>query len=330
MTNFESWFDKNKPTIFMVGGIVSMVAGTVMSCWATIKAEKIINETNAKVADLREQQKHAETQEELISLRKHERKIILKAICKVSGYYSIGAGLTGLGIAGICYAHTEQNNRIAVGASAYAALSALVARYQELLKEKGLEVEDENMRLGVTEEREHERKSIDPATGEITTVKETIKIANPDFMGSPYAFYFDPESSWAFVETKGLAPDLALEMSMRILKAKEAYLNDMLRAKNCGKRRVPLFLSDVWNTLEMKEDGIPRYDENGNIYEYDNDVLRACGWVYDPDNPDISNAIDLRIRTVYVQDENGGLKRKIIMDPNVDGNVLGYEYVKRS
>ena len=61
---------------------------------------------------------------------------------------------------------------------------------------------------------------------------------------------------------------------------------------------------------------------------YDTDLPRVCGWVYDPDNPSVSNYIDLRIKSVYVLDENGGLKRTVILDPNVDGNVWGYEYVK--
>lgn len=325
---FGDWFNKNRPTIFMVGGIASMIGGTVASCWGTIKANKVINDTNIQVLALRTQRNQTEDAEKKELLKKEERKIIAKATAKVAGYYSIGVGLSGLGIAGICISHAQMQARLAMGASAYAALSTLVSRYQDLLAEKGLTADEEKMRLGVKEEREIEAKKVDISTGEITTVKEKIQILDPNLQGSPYAFYFDATTSDDFVDVKDLDPDLAIDMSIRILQAKQAYLNDMLKAKNCGRTKIPIFMSDVLDELGMKHDGIPRYDEYGNIVSYDTDLPRVCGWVYDPDNPNVSNYIDLRIKSVYVLDENGGLKRTVILDPNVDGNVLGYEYVK--
>lgn len=325
---FGDWFNKNRPTIFMVGGIASMIGGTVASCWGTIKANKVINDTNIQVLALRTQRNQTEDAEKKELLKKEERKVIAKATAKVAGYYSIGVGLSGLGIAGICISHAQMQARLAMGASAYAALSTLVSRYQDILAEKGLTAEEEKMRLGVKEEREIEAKKVDISTGEITTVKEKIQILDPNLQGSPYAFYFDSTTSDDFVDVKDLDPDLAIDMSIRILQAKQAYLNDMLKAKNCGRAKVPIFMSDVLDALGMKHDGIPRYDEYGNITSYDTDLPRVCGWVYDPDNPSVSNYIDLRIKSVYVLDEHGGLKRTVILDPNVDGNVLGYEYVK--
>lgn len=325
---FGDWFNKNRPTIFMVGGLTAMVGGTVASCWGTIKAQKVINETNMHVRSLRDTQSKTKDANELTALKKEEKLMIAKSVAKVAGYFALGVGLTGLGITGICISHAQMQARLAMGASAYAALSTLVSRYQDILKEKGLEAEEEKMRLGIKEEREEEVKKIDISTGEITTVKETIQVTDPNLMGSPYAFYFDADTSYDFVDVKDLSPDLMIDMSIRILQAKQSYLNDLLKAKNCGKEKVPLFISDVLEHLGMKHDGIPRYDEYGNVVSYDTDLPRVCGWVWDPDNPNVSNYVDLRIKSVYVLDEHGGLKRTIVLDPNVDGNVLGYEYVK--
>ena len=116
---------------------------------------------------------------------------------------------------------------------------------------------------------------------------------------------------------------------MRIAGFKQEYLNDLLKARNYGKSKQPVWFSEILSSLGMKHPGIPRYDKNGNIDHYDIDITQACGNVYDPENPNVSSRIDLRARGVYIQQEDGSLKKTIVMDPNVDGCVIGFKYFRK-
>ena len=327
--NVSNWFSANKPTLLTIGGIGCMLAGTVASCWATVKVNRIISETNSKVRELKVRIEEAKTEEEKRALKKEGQRLIRSATGRCALYYAPGVGLTGLGITGICFAGAEYKSRLAKSAAAFSAVNALLSQYQTALIEKNGQDADDKIRLGVIEKKKLTHEVMDPDTGELKKVKEEITVIDPNLMGSPYAFYFDETTSYDFVEKNGLSRDLAIDIAKQILKAKEVHFNDLLKANSADKKcRQPVFMSDILRDLAMKKEGIPRYDKNGNVEKYDIDLPRVCGWVYDPDNPNVSNYIDLRIREVYVAGEDGHLKKTLVLDPNVDGNVLGYEYVR--
>lgn len=325
-SNTANWLRTNKPALLTGTGLVLMVGGTVASCFATIKVKAIYDEANLELKAVNNTLKNPSTNDEAKARYKRAaRNIILKAIGKIAAYYSLGAGLTGAGIACICGGSKEYKSRLGSAAAYTASLSALLAKYKdELVKlDKGA---DEKIRIGAIEKQKKEITSTDITTGELVTKEEEITIVDPNFMGSPYAFYFDATTSDDFVDNKDLPEDVKVEISLKILDAKQSHFNDLLKAKNAAsKHKEPIWYCDVLKDIGMKHDGVPRYDKNGNIISYDTDVAQVTGWVYEPDNPNVSSFIDLRARRVFIE-RDGTLVPTIVCDPNVDGSIIGYKY----
>ena len=104
---------------------------------------------------------------------------------------------------------------------------------------------------------------------------------------SPYGFKFDENSaSW----------DRSRDMNVFFLKFTQDYFNDLL------KLRGYLFLNEVYDRL-----GIPRRA-----------IGQLVGWVYDENNPNGDNFVDLDI----FNERNNNDENVFILDPNVDGYIL--------
>lgn len=104
---------------------------------------------------------------------------------------------------------------------------------------------------------------------------------------SPYGFKFDENSNgW----------DRSREGNIYFLKLTQDYLNDLL------KHRGHLFLNEVYDML-----GVPRRA-----------IGQLVGWVYDENNPNGDNFVDLDI----FNERNNNDENVFILDPNVDGYIL--------
>ena len=104
---------------------------------------------------------------------------------------------------------------------------------------------------------------------------------------SPYGFTFDENSaSW----------DKHRDMNVCFLKSMQDYFNDLLRFRG------HLFLNEVYDRLD-----IPRRA-----------IGQCVGWVYDENNPNGDNFVDLDI----FNERNNNDENVFILDPNVDGYIL--------
>lgn len=329
IANLRFNFNKNKPGIYMAAGIGALVGGTVSACIATIKVKEVVDEAKVELKEKEAELNRPDiSPEEEKAIKKEGKKIILKTGAKVLGLYSPAIGLSAVGTTLLVKSNGIQNTRIAQGAAAASAASALAEKYRKALIEAAGEDADEDLRLGGHREKRLVEK-LDKETGELKEEEEEIVVTDPNLVGSPYAFYFDETTSDIFPSIKEISRDDEIFMAMKIVQGKESYFNDILRARNYGKDRQPVWLSEILDEFRMKHAGIPRYDERGNVVDYDIDIAQACGNVYDPENSKISNCIDFRAKVVFIPDGNGGLKKTIVLDPNVDGCVIGYKYVGR-
>lgn len=118
------------------------------------------------------------------------------------------------------------------------------------------------------------------------SIEEAMSIST-DLGTSPYGFKFDENSaSW----------DRSRDMNVFFLKFTQDYFNDLL------KLRGYLFLNEVYDRL-----GIPRRA-----------IGQLVGWVYDENNPNGDNFVDLDI----FNKRNNNDENVFILDPNVDGYIL--------
>ena len=118
------------------------------------------------------------------------------------------------------------------------------------------------------------------------SIEEAMSIGT-DLGTSPYGFKFDENSaSW----------DRSRDMNVFFLKFTQDYFNDLLHLRGY------LFLNEVYDRL-----GIPRRA-----------IGQCVGWVYDENNPNGDNLVDLDI----FNERNNNDENVFILDPNVDGYIL--------
>lgn len=325
---------KNAPTIGVVGGVTAIVAGTGFACWATLKADKVVKETNEKIEANKKEIAEVKDEQKEIALVKENKKEIAKAVGKISLYYSPAFLLVVGGVASVCAAHVEQGKRLTKALATSSTLSMALARAQKALQDAAGAEAEENLRIGATgEKQKHLATHVDQETGEITTEEEELPITDPNLMGSPYAMYYDETTSLNFITNENLLRDDEIAINMKVLSGSQSFLENKMLAHggSAGNLyRRPLMYHEILKELDMKYDGIPRYDKYGEIVKIDNAIVSVTGKIYDPNNPDLDQHLDLRARVVLKkvlrEDGNWDYVKSIVIDPNLDGCVLDYKY----
>lgn len=320
-------FKKNAPTIGVVGGITAVVAGTGFACWATLKSKKVVDNTNSIVEANKKAIESSKDEKKNELIVKENKKEILKAVGKVALYYTPAVISLVAGITAIAAAHIEQSKRLGKALATSSTLSLALAKAQQALKDAAGEEEEERQRLGGKEKQKYLAQHVDEETGEVITEEEELLVVDPNLAGSPYAFYCDETTTDDFITKKELTRDDEISIFMKILSAKQDFLNNKLRAYGSeGLMRRELMLSEVLEEIGFKYPGIPRYDSLGNIVKIDSAIAKVTGWVYDTADPNVSSYVDLRARVVLKQNEHGEYVKTIVCDPNVDGCVIDHKY----
>ena len=281
---------KHSPEIFLVTGIVGGVVSAVMACKATTKVSKIIEEKNDAVEGVRkyegDSQINSETGENEILYSKEDAKKDLVIIYTQTGVKLVklyGPSIL-LGVASIASILASNNIMRKRGAALMAAYTTLDTGFREYRKRVadryGEDVERE-IRYGTT------RQTITDENGEEQTVEVSEQLPSGE-----YLTVFDENSSlWEE------SPD----MNLYILRCKEAYANDMLRAKG------HLFLNDIYEELGLPE------TRAGQV----------VGWIFNPDSSDsfIDFGIHETFRPIGGNPENGH-EKIILLNFNVEGDIL--------
>lgn len=178
-------FLKNKPKVFMIGGMTLSAAGTVTACAATYKhVDRIVNVTKQKMEDAEK------------SDNPGKEKLKAAGYCagEFAKAFALPAGLIIAGNAGIGYANSlhEQHEAflsekvVEIGA----AYTALKSRMEEKL---GKEAADD-IRLGVEEVKTIVEEDVN---GKKKKKEETTKEMNAGnaLLASPFAKFFDSSSN---------------------------------------------------------------------------------------------------------------------------------------
>ena len=217
----KKFFLKNKPRIFMFGGIALSTTGTVVACAATYKhIDRVLDTAKDEI----------ETAED----NKEKTKAIVKAAGNIAKTYAIPAAMIAVGNASIIYANHVQEQRQQILSESLTTLGAAYAAYRKRMEE----------RLGKEEE---EKARFDISEAEITTdkgdgkkpKKEKLELVDKDTAldASPFARFYDETC-----ETWCGEP----EYDLTFLKQAEFECNNQL------KREGYLFLSDVYRKLGIQ------------------------------------------------------------------------------
>ena len=294
------------PEILIGAGIVSIVAGTVLACKATLKADQVIDDHAKKMFAIEEaKEKHPDSYTDKDELKDKVTTYTQTAVGFAKLYWPSALLMTG-GVVCILSAHGVMKQRNAALAAAYAVVDKAFKSYRgrvvdELGKDKDYHFMYDTEYQTVTEEVIEE-------DGKKKKVKKEIQVAKADH-GEPsmYSRYYEKQefrddgtytgsSQWCQTPTYN-ASHLALKYKV---------LNDQLRARGY------LFLNDVYEEL-----GFPRTQAG-----------QVVGWVWDGNGDNrvslgdyVDKLVDPNVPAAeknYMHDHD----QSILLDFNVDGVIL--------
>lgn len=297
---------KASPEILIGAGIASIVAGTVLACRATLRADDVINSHTDKMFAIEEvKENYPDSYSDKDELQDKVTIYTQTAVGFAKLYWPAAVFMTG-GVVCLLSAHGIMKQRNAALAAAYAVVDKAFKGYRgrvvdELGKDKDYHFMYDTEYQTVTEEVIEE-------DGKKKKVKKEIQVAKADH-GEPsmYARYYEKQewrddgtytgsSQWCQTPTYN-ASHLAL---------KHKVLNDQLRARGY------LFLNDVYEDL-----GFPRTQAG-----------QVVGWVWDGSGDNrvslgkyVDTLVDPNVPAAdknYMHDHD----QSILLDFNVDGVIL--------
>lgn len=318
LVSAKNTLKEKSPEILIGVGIVSVVAGVVFACKATLEIDKIKDELKEEVDTTIEKAKdkmeeidegvenealesytEESAQHDKVVVYAQSTKQVAKTGLKVAKAYAPSIGLIVTGLACILLSHKILRDRNATLIAAYTALDTAFKAYRARVRKDGGEALDHKYLYGTkTEMREVTRKN--PETGLEETVIESEEVIDYP-LGSPYARIYD-ETHCEFYEKA----DPHNDWNLAYLKRKESYWNDKLKTEGI------VFLNDVYKDLGLK------ISEAGQF----------VGWSMD--NPDGDHEISFDIYKSWEDPrfkafkEPGKMKRIIVLDFNVDGDVTRF------
>lgn len=286
---------KRSPEILMAAGTVSIAAGFVLGCKATLRADEILAELDQSRENIEAVKEAAEKNESIdypqSAYTRDKALMYLKAARGYAVLYAPSVALVGLGITCFFVAHNIMTKRNLALAAAYEAVSTAFTDYRNrVISDQGKEA-DERYMYGFEKLTGNEEKGHDPERPEALVRK--IEDGQP-IRASIYARFFD-ETCRDFVRDS--------EANLLTLHARQSMANFML------KDRGYLFLNDVYELL-----GLPKSTAGQSV-----------GWI---DRKDAY--IDFGIYEVCRKGPGGadkamnfvnGYEYAVLLDFNVDGPI---------
>lgn len=316
---------EKSPEILVGVGIVSIVAGVVFACKATLKVNEQKDEIKTEIDNTIEEAKDTiEKIEEATENGENEAgseytpedaakdkaglyaisaKEMAKTGLKVAKEYAPAVGFMVLGITCVLFSHKILRDRNAKLLAAYAAIDAAFKAYRARVIKEGGEALDRKFMYGT--KTVVEEKEITNDKGEKETVIDTHEeIDYP--LGSPYAFVYDADTTYQYTDA-----DTYNDYNRRIIEETQRWANNKLKDDGF------VFLSDVCHNLSMKVKGA-NFEIPANFY--------LVGW-FDEPGKEFEHRIELGIDKSLLDPrfdfvEPGKFRRKIILDPNVDGEIV--------
>lgn len=277
---------KASPEIFLIGGVVSIVGGTILACRATMKAEEVLAvhedevSTIAKAEEIGSADGNTKYTDE--DAKRDYAVAYFRNVGRFAKLYAPSAMLIGGGIAMICASHGIMRKRNAAITAAYNAVNTMFSQYRSrVIKEEGPLVDRHYL-----------------------TGRDYVLVDDPDNPGSKLV-----EEKPSDKEVEGLSPDKnvytkCFDESSRLWKKDPHYNLTTLRCVQAElnfklQREGHLFLNDVYEALDIPltpagqivgwmrpKNGEPDVTVDLGIYDLDDERKRAfvngyerCIWI---------------------------------------------------
>lgn len=293
---------KHSPELFLVAGVVGVIASAVMACKATTKASKIVEEAKGSINIIHEGIEKGEING--TECTEEDGKKALTIVYAQTGLefvklYGPAVALGTISIVSILASHNVMRKRNIALAAAYATIDQSFKDYRGRLIERFGKELDRELKYNIKSKEIEER--VVGEDGKETVVKRTVDVVESDSTNrnpfySEYSRIFDEYCvGW----------EKNAEINKSFLLQQQSYANRKLQEQGY------LFLNDVYEML-----GYPKTAAG-----------QVVGWVYDEKNPVGDNFVDFGLFDIYsesARDFINGREKSVIIDFNVDGNILQY------
>ncbi len=294
-------FSNASPEIALAIGIGGVIAGAVLACRSTLKAEEIAKEAKEKIEAI-EDTASDESKEECYSEEDCKRAktiVYAQTAVKILKVYAPAIVVETLSILSICEGHGILRKRNGALMAAYAALDRGYNEYRKRVKEEIGDEKEGLLHRGL-KATEIDIPSKDEE-GRDTTEKVPATVRTKK-----------PVSEYARLFGEGVTDEWSksVDYNLTFVKQIQRWANNELKRRATNGVGV-LFLNEVYDKL-----GFERIAEGQEI-----------GWIFDKDNPNQQSFVDFGLREVNgerVEAFMYGLENSVWLDFNVDGLVRNY------
>ena len=317
------FFQKNSPTILLVGGVVFVTGAAIFACIKTRKLDDAIAENKKELDQIKSLKKEADETESVEyqdkAYKKDLTKIYVNAGMKVAKLYAVPLAIGAVGFAMIFESHSIMGERYSSAVAAAMATERIFNFYRKNVREELGEEADHRFRYGLKKE------TIDKPVLDDNGNPKTDKEGNPKFKREEIVVPKDEEET------------LAYSPYARVF-AKYCPFIQITKGQNYGSQEWEE--SGYYNLefIQSIEDECNRKLKlDGHLFL--NDAYRALGfdpspegqdvgWKIDPDDPLSDNAVKFTIlpkgydmKSNEVQSILKGGETDFIIDFNVCGNI---------
>lgn len=291
---------KSSPTIAVVAGIGTGIAGTILACIATEKLDPVLDEAREKVKAIHEVTNSSEIKEEqpevaaqlAAELHRNLAVVYGKTIFDLMRLYGPAVIAWIIAIMLILYSHISMKKRVAMLGALCLTYGNSLNNYRGLVAQMYGEEKERELYYGVSNEKIEEVK-VDEETGKEVKQKVTAKVIDRTKVISPYAVFFDKSNPNYMDDDPVFNYDFIsdTQKEMNLILAQRGWL----------------FLNDVRTALGYKP--IPQ----GQILGWVWDDKTDCP--FDADNPKIDLGIG-HIGRQEVRDFHNGYEKVFVIDFN--------------
>ena len=276
---------QHSPEILIAVGAVSIVAGVVCACKATLKSQNVLSEAKVAIDDIHEHTVEDDKVESTEDLTKNDAgKALIKVYASTSfdlvKLYAPAFILVAGGIGCMVGSHYIMRKRNAAAIAAYTAVCKSFEEYRNRVAERYGEDAEKQIRTGAI---------ISDSENNETSSEQPKKSKSAD----PFSILFDETNEhWEKDSSYNLV-----------------FLRSVQNAANAKlKRKGHLFLNEVYDLL-----GVPNTPAG-----------QFAGWIYDRTKPDIYSAVNLGLDSDDPQTKDfvEGYERSVWLTFNVKENIL--------
>lgn len=255
---YKTGIVQHAPEILLGIGITSILGGSGLACYKTIKMEEIIDEVKEAKEGIAEVEDLVENSEFEITYTPEDKKkdltkIYFKATSKTLKNYIAPVSLIGIGIGCIICSHNIMHSRYLAAVAAYDVCKEAYNKYRARIIEDHGEEYDQMVRYGIRA-KEITDTVKDEKTGKTKKIKKTVYEMDETGL-SPYAKLYSPSTTpcceaardWGMDGYSRNAMMAAREYNKTFILKREAEANERLR------REGHLFLNDVYEMLGFED-----------------------------------------------------------------------------